>query len=352
MKKHRIAVIAGDGIGPEVIEQAIRVVDRALAGAAQIEWARQPWGSAYYLQHGRIMPADGWEILARHDAIFFGAIGSPEVPDKIPVHELLLPMRRRFDEYVNLRPAYLFAGVPCPLAGKAPGSIDMLVFRENTEGEYAPIGGRLYEGTSAEVAVQASTFTRRGCERIIRAAFDTARKRPRKKVTSITKSNALVHSMVLWDETAAQVARDYPDIQFQSLLVDAAAMDFVRKPESFDVVVASNLFGDILTDLSAAVTGSIGLASSANINPERTFPSMFEPVHGSAPDIAGKGIADPLAAILSAALMLDHLNENQAAVTIRTAVAEVLRQGKTMPPDLGGKATTVQVTDAVLAAIA
>ncbi len=321
MAKHRIAVIAGDGIGPEVIDQAIRVAERAIRGGSTLEWNRLPWSSAYYKQHGQIMPTDGWEILAKHDAILFGAIGSPDVPDKVTVHELLLPMRRKFDEYVNLRPAYLFPGVEGPLRDKAPGSIDMLVFRENTEGEYAPVGGRLYENTADEVAIQAATFTRRGCERIIRAAFEAARRRPRKKLTSITKSNALVYGMVLWDEAAKAVAKDFPDVHFNSLLVDAAAMDFVRKPESFDVIVASNLFGDILTDLSAAVTGSIGLASSANINPERVHPSMFEPVHGSAPDIAGKGIANPLAAILSAALMLDHLQEGKAADAIRRAVA-------------------------------
>ena len=309
-----------------------------------------PWSSAYYKQHGRILPVDGWDVLAGHDAILFGAIGSPDVPDKVTVHDLLLPMRRRFDQYVNLRPAYLFAGVPCPLVGKAAGSIDMLVYRENTEGEYAPVGGRLYEGTANEVAIQAATFTRRGCERIIRAAFEAARKR-KKKLTSVTKSNALVYGMMLWDEAAKAVAKDYPDVQWHSLLVDAAAMDFVRKPESFDVVVASNLFGDILTDLSAAVAGSIGLASSANINPERTHPSMFEPVHGSAPDIAGKGIANPLAAVLSAALMLDHLGVTAAANDLRTAVAKVLREGTGLTPDLGGTITTTQVGDAVVAAI-
>ena len=233
------------------------------------------------------------------------------MPDHITLHGLLLPMRRKFDQYVNLRPAYLFEGVPSPLRDKAPGSIDMLVYRENTEGEYAPIGGRLYEGTPHEVAIQTNVFTRRGCERIMRAAFEAARKRPRKKVTSITKSNAQQFGMVLWDEVFKTVAKDYPDVQANSLLVDAAAMDFVRKPEAFDVVVASNLFGDILTDLSAIVTGSMGLAASANINPERTFPSMFEPVHGSAPDIAGKGIANPLAAILSAGMLLDHLRPRQ-----------------------------------------
>src|SRR5262249_45882392 len=241
-----------------------------------------------------------------HDAILFGAIGSPDVPDHVTIHGILLPMRRKFDQYVNLRPAYLFEGVPSPLREKAPGSIDMMVYRENTEGEYAPIGGRLYEGTPHEVAIQTNTFTRRGIERIIRAAFEGARKR-RKKITSITKSNAMQFGMVLWDEVFKIVARDYPDVQASSLLVDAAAMDFVRKPEVFDVVVASNLFGDILTDLSAIVTGSVGLAASGNINPERAYPSMFEPVHGSAPDIAGKNIANPLAAILSAGVLFDHL---------------------------------------------
>ena len=352
MANHRIAVIAGDGIGPEVIEQAIRAVDAAGAKhGATFEWTRLPWGSEFYKKTGHILPADGWETLKKYDAIFFGAIGSPDVPDTVTVHELLLPMRRKFDQYVNLRPAYLFDGVTSPLRDKAPGSIDMHVYRENTEGEYAPIGGKLYEGTLAETAIQSAVFTRRGCERIIRAAFEAARKR-KKKLTSITKSNAVVYGMTLWDDVARIVAKDYPDVQMNSLLVDAAAMDFVRKPEVFDVVVASNLFGDILTDLSAMVTGSVGLASSANINPERTFPSMFEPVHGSAPDIAGKGIANPLAAVLSAALMMDHLKEAGAAESLRNAVKLVLGEKRAMSPDLGGKATTIQVGDAVVAAIA
>src|SRR3954451_427456 len=259
-------------------------------------------------------------------------------------------MRRRFDQYVNLRPAYLFDGVESPLRDKAPGSIDMLVYRENTEGEYAPIGGRLYVGTPHEVAIQTNTFTRRGCERIMRAAFDAARTR-RKKVTSITKSNAQTFGMVMWDEVFADVKKDYPDVQSHSLLVDAAAMDFVRKPEAFDVVVASNLFGDILTDVSAIVTGSMGLAASANINPERKFPSMFEPVHGSAPDIAGQGISNPLAAILSAGMLLDHLGLTAAAKAVREAVARVLRAGSPRTPDLGGKASTVDVGSAVVAAV-
>jgi tartrate dehydrogenase/decarboxylase/D-malate dehydrogenase len=298
-----------------------------------------------------MMPPDGWEQLQRHNAILLGAIGSPDVPDHITLHGLLLPMRRKFDQYVNLRPAYLFEGVQSPLRDKAAGSIDMFVYRENTEGEYAPIGGRLYEGTPHEVAIQTSVFTRRGCERIMRAAFEGARKR-RKKVTSITKSNAQQFGMVMWDEVFRIVSRDYPDVQSSSLLIDAAAMDFVRKPEAFDVVVASNLFGDILTDLSAMITGSMGLAASANINPERMYPSMFEPVHGSAPDIAGKGIANPLAAILSAGLLLDHLGLAQSATALRKAVGVVLKAGKPRTPDLGGTAKTTEVSEAVLKALA
>jgi tartrate dehydrogenase/decarboxylase/D-malate dehydrogenase len=347
----RIAVIGGDGIGPEVIEQAIRVADAAArAEKAVLEWNRLPWSTTYYKQTGRMMPPDGWEQLQRHDAILLGAIGSPDVPDHITLHGLLLPMRRKFDQYVNLRPAYLFEGVQSPLRDKAAGSIDMFVYRENTEGEYAPIGGRLYEGTPHEVAIQTSVFTRRGCERIMRAAFEGARKR-RKNVTSITKSNAQQFGMVMWDEVFRTVLRDYPDVQSSSLLIDAAAMDFVRKPEIFDVVVASNLFGDILTDLSAIITGSMGLAASANINPERVFPSMFEPVHGSAPDIAGKGIANPLAAILSAGLLLDHLGLPQSAAALRRAVGKVLKAGKPRTPDLGGNAKTTEVADAVVAAL-
>lgn len=354
MAVHRIAVIGGDGIGPEVIAHAVRVAEKAakVCDGAELQWNHLPWSSAYYKQHGHILPPDGWETLAKHDAVLFGAIGSPDVPDRITIHELLLPMRRKFDQYVNLRPAYLFEGVPCPLIGKAPKSIDMLVFRENTEGEYAPVGGNLYPGTENEIAIQTGVFTRGGCERILRAAFEKAKQRPRRKLTSITKSNAQIWGLGLWDQVFERVRKDYPDVESSSLLVDAAAMDFVRKPESFDVVVASNLFGDILTDLSAAVAGSIGLASSANINPTRRFPSMFEPVHGSAPDIAGKGIANPMAAILSASLMLDHLGLAKASIAVRDAVAKVLADGVVKSPDLGGNATTTQIGDAVLAAVA
>src|SRR6516162_878758 len=351
MAAFRIAVIGGDGIGPEVIDQAIRVADAARRrDQAVLEWNRLPWSSIHYQKTGHMMPPDGWDILRRHDAILLGAIGHPDVPDHITLHGLLLPMRRKFDQYVNLRPAYLFDGVQSPLRDKAPGSIDMLVYRENTEGEYAPCGGRHYEGTPHEIAIQTSIFTRRGCERIMRAGFEGARKR-RKKLTSITKSNAQTFGMVLWDEVFRAVASDYPDVQASSLLVDAAAMDFVRKPETFDVVVASNLFGDILTDLSAIVTGSMGLAASANINPERMYPSMFEPVHGSAPDIAGKGIANPLAAILSAGMLLDFLGLSKSAAAVKGAVAEYLKGNRPKPPDLGGTAKTTEVTEGVLAAM-
>ncbi len=361
MTVSRIAVIGGDGIGPEVIEQAIRVADAALAKyGGQVEWNRLPWSGDHYLKTGELMPTNAWDILRQHDAILLGALGHPQVSDQITLHGLLLPMRRKFDLYLNLRPAYLFAGVPCPLHNvdsrtgallpKPPGSIDMLVYRENTEGEYAPIGGRLYLGTPHEVAVQTNVFTHRGCERVMRAAFEGARKR-RKKVTSITKSNAQQFGMVLWDEVFKEVSRDYPDVQANSLLVDAAAMDFVRKPETFDVVVASNLFGDILTDLSAIITGSMGMAASANINPERKFPSMFEPVHGSAPDIAGKGIANPLAAILSASMMFEHLGMEKVGKSLREAVAKVLQDGTVRTPDLGGTATTADLGAACCAAV-
>jgi tartrate dehydrogenase/decarboxylase/D-malate dehydrogenase len=354
MATHTIAVLGGDGIGVEVTAQAVRAVEAAVARhdrGHELRLTHLPWGSEFYKRHGHILPADGWDTLAEHDAILFGAVGDPSVPDTIPVHQLLLPMRRRFDQYVNLRPAYLFDGVPCPLAGKKPGDIDMLVYRENTEGEYAPVGGKLYPDTDKEVAVQTSVFTRGGCERIIRAAFEGARKRPRKTLTSITKSNALLYGMTLWDVAFEAVRKDFPDVKSNSLLVDAAAMDFVRRPEAFDVVVASNLFGDILTDLSAAVAGSIGLASSANVNPTKKYPSMFEPVHGSAPDIAGRGIANPLAAVLSGALLLDHLELKASAEAVRKAVASVLKSGQAKTKDVGGSATTVQVGDAVVAAI-
>lgn len=345
----RIAVIGGDGIGPEVTEHAMRVSEVAAKKAgSNLNWTRFPWGTDYYFEHGRMAPPDFLDRLAQFDAMLLGAVGHPRVQDHLTLNGLLLPIRRRFDQCVCLRPAYLYEGVESPLRNQSPGSIDMLVFRENTEGEYANVGGRLYQHTDHDVAIQTSVFTRRGCERIIRAAFEEAAKRPRRRIASITKSNAQGYGMVLWDEVFADVAKEFPQVQTESLLVDRAVMEFVRRPESFDVVVASNLFGDILTDLSAIIVGSMGLAASGNLDPTRQHPSLFEPVHGSAPDIAGQGIANPLAAILSAAMMLSHLGLANASTTVHTAVADLLRDGGPRTPDLGGTATTHQVGQAVL----
>ena len=353
MATYRIAVIPGDGVGVEVVAEGTKVLEAAakVSPACAFRFTSFGWGTEFYLRHGFMMPQDGLETLQGFDAIYLGAIGDPRLPDHLTLDGLLLPIRRRFDQYVCLRPAVLYAGVASPLAGKAPGSIDMVVVRENTEGEYAQAGGRLYRGQPNEVAVQTAIYTRGGCERVMRFAFDLARRR-RRKVTSVTKSNAQGYGMVMWDEVFRDVSRDYPDVATDTLLVDAACMAMVLRPERFDVVVASNLFGDILTDLSAAVVGSPGLAPSANLNPPRRFPSMFEPVHGSAPDIAGRGIANPLAAILSAALMLEFLGEEQAAARVQAAVARVLREAPTRTPDLGGHGRTSEVGDAVVAALA
>jgi tartrate dehydrogenase/decarboxylase/D-malate dehydrogenase len=350
MKIYRVAVIPGDGIGTEVTTAAIRVLEAAAESSRfRLEWAHFPWGSEHYFQHGRMMPDDALDRLGSFDAIFFGAVGDPRLQDNVTLNGLLLPIRRGFDQYACVRPAVLYPGVRCPLAGKQPGDVDFVVVRENTEGEYAQIGGVLYPGGPHEVAVQSAMFTRHGTERVIRFAFDLARRRRRKQlVTSVTKSNAQGFSMAFWDRVFADVARQYPDIRTESLLVDAACMDLVRRPEAFDVIVASNLFGDILTDLSAAITGSLGLAPSANLNPPRTFPSMFEPVHGSAPDIAGRGIANPMAAMLAGAMMLDFLGEAAAASLLENAVLGVLADQRELTPDLGGRGTTESVTDAVL----
>jgi len=351
-RRFDIAAIEGDGIGVEVTRAARQAVEAAAPKAdATFQWTAYPWGTEYYFQHGRMAEEGFLDRLADHDAILLGAVGHPDVQDHVTLNGLLLPIRRRFDQFVCLRPAYLYPGVESPLRDKTPGSIDILVFRENVEGEYANVGGRVYEHKPDDVAVQSSVFTRRGCERIIRAAFNAAENRPRRKVTSVTKSNAMGYGMVLWDEVFAAVAKEHPNVETESLLVDAAAMEFIRRPESFDVVVASNLFGDILTDLAAIVTGSMGLAPSGNINPQKTSPSMFEPVHGSAPDIAGTGIANPLAAILSAAMMLEHLDLPAAASAIRNAVAALLASDGPRTPDLGGTSTTEQVTAAVVAGI-
>jgi tartrate dehydrogenase/decarboxylase/D-malate dehydrogenase len=350
MKTFTIAVIAGDGVGPEVIPHGKRILE-AVGKKHNVNFAFEDfdWGAEHYFRWGRMMPAGAIDLMQPCDAIYLGAIGHPKIPDHITLNGLLLPIRRVFDQYANVRPAYLYPGVDSPLAGRKGGEIDFVVVRENTEGEYAQVGGFLYQHEPEEVAIQTGVFTRRGIERIVRFAFQLAAKRNQKKrVTSVTKSNAQSYSMVLWDRTFQDVASQYPDIETESLLVDAAAMNFIRRPQSFDVVVASNLFGDILSDLSAAIIGSMGLAASANLDPERRFPSMFEPVHGSAPDIAGKGIVNPLAAILSAAMMLEHLEMTAAAREVERAVGAVLAEGKARPPDLGGKSSTEEVAAAVL----
>ena len=350
MKTFTIAVIPGDGVGTEVIPQGKRVLEK-IGRKHDVTFAFQDfdWGAGHFFRWGRMMPAGAIDLLQPCDAIFLGAVGHPDIPDHTTLNGLLLPIRRAFDLYANVRPAYLYPGVQSPLAGRQGGEIDLVVVRENTEGEYAQVGGFVYQLQPEEVAIQTAVFTRRGVERIVRFAFELAAKRnKRKRVTSITKSNAQGFSMVLWDRTFQDVAAQFPDIETESLLVDAAAMNFVRRPDSFDVVVASNLFGDILSDLSAIIIGSIGLAASANLDPLRRFPSMFEPVHGSAPDIAGKGVVNPLATILSAGMMLDHLGMSDAAREVESAVAAVLAAGKTRTPDLGGKSSTQEVTDAVL----
>ena len=353
MTTYRVAVIPGDGIGSEVIDQGLRVL-KGLGRRFDFGWkfTSLPWGSDYYFKHGRMMPEDGLETLRPFDAIYFGAVGHPDIHDHVTLNNLLLPIRRGFDQYVCMRPGLLYPGVKSPLNGKKARDIDMVVIRENTEGEYANVGGFHYEGTPQEMAAQTSVFTRHGCERVIRFAFELAR-RPdrRRKVTSVTKSNAMGYGMVLWDRVFEEVAAEFPDVATESLLVDAACMDFIRRPEDFDVVVASNLFGDILTDIAAMITGSMGLASSGNIDPERRFPSMFEPVHGSAPDITGKGLANPLAAILSGAMMVRHLGQEEAADALESAVVQTLEDGDALTRDLGGRASTEEVGEAVLQAL-
>ncbi len=347
---YSIALIPGDGIGGEVTPAAFEVALRAAkSSGATLSSVTYDWGADYYFKHGRMMPEDAIDKLSQSDAILLGAVGHTQVPDNVTLNGLLLPIRRRFDQFANVRPAVLFNGVSSPLKGLNAGDVDMVVVRENTEGEYAQAGGFVHETHPQEVAVQTGIFTRHGVERIIRYAFDLARRRNKKhRVTSITKSNAQGFSMVLWDRIFQSVAAEYSGIATESLLVDAAAMNFVRRPQSFDVVVASNLFGDILSDLSAIITGSIGLAASANIDPTRRFPSMFEPVHGSAPDIAGKGIANPLAAIFSASMMLDHLGLIEAGQRVDSAAIAALAQEKGRTPDLGGTSSTSGVVAAVL----
>jgi len=346
---YRIAIIAGDGIGKEVVPPGLAAIDAAIKGTGiTIQFTELPWGCDYYLSHGRMMDEDGFDRAAKFDAIYLGAIGSPKVPDHIAVWDLLLPLRQRFQQYVNLRPMRLLHAIVSPLANRTSKDIDMICVRENSEGEYSGLGGRIHVGTPHEVAEQTGLFTRHGIERIVRYGFEVASKRPRKMLASATKSNALRHAMVLWDEVADRVARDYPAVEYRKYHVDAIAARMVTNPASLDVIVCSNLFGDILTDIGSAISGSLGIAPGANINPERTFPSMFEPIHGSAPDIAGKGIANPIGAIWAAAQMMDHLGHRDIHDKILGAVERVIGTGQTRTPDLGGTATTKQLADAVV----
>jgi len=352
MKTHRIAVIAGDGIGKEVIPAAISVLNMAAQqGHFRCEFTELPWGCDYYLQTGRMMDADGIAQLLKFDAIYLGAIGDPRVADHISARELILPLRQRLGQYVNLRPMRLLAGITSPLANRRTADIDMICVRENSEGEYCGIGGRLHAGTPDELAEQTGIFTRRGIERIVRYAFKIAELRPRRMLASATKSNALQHAMVLWDEVAADVAKDFPGVEYRKYHVDALCARMVTHPQTLDVIVASNLFGDILTDIGSAISGSLGVAPGGNINPERTTPSMFEPIHGSAPDIAGKGIANPIAAIWAGAMMLDHLGERDAHDRILRAIEAVIADERVRTPDLGGKATTADMTRAVMSGL-
>jgi tartrate dehydrogenase/decarboxylase/D-malate dehydrogenase len=351
MKRYKIAVIPGDGIGKEVVPEGIRVLDASAAKyGVEFNWESFPWSCEYYAKHGRMMPEDGLQQIRRHDAIFLGAVGFPGVPDHISLWGLLIPIRRQFRQYANLRPVRLMPGIPSPLRDRKPGDIDFLIVRENNEGEYSSIGGRLYEGTDEEIVVQQSTFTRRGVDRILKFAFDLARSRPKKHLTSATKSNGITITMPYWDERVEAMSGKYPEVKVDKFHVDILAAHFVLHPHWFDVVVGSNLFGDILSDLGPAATGTIGIAPSANLNPERDFPSMFEPVHGSAPDIAGKGIANPIGQIWSGAMMLEHLGHKEAGEAIVRAIEAVLRDGP-RTPDMGGKATTQEVGKAIAAAI-
>lgn len=349
MKTWKIAVIPGDGVGPEVLTEGMKILKKAaeLDGTFTIEDTWFPWGCEYYLEHGRMMDEDGIERLKSFDAIYLGAVGAPGVPDHISLWDLLLTIRKSFDQYVNLRPVKLLAGAECPLKGVKKEEVNMTFIRENSEGEYAGSGSWLYKGKPQEVVIQDGVFSRAGCERIIRYAYETARKEKR-SLTSISKGNALNYSMVFWDQIFAEVGREYPDVETRSLLVDAASMFMVKDPARFEVVVTSNLFGDILTDLGAAIAGGMGLAAGANLNPERKYPSMFEPIHGSAPDIAGKGISNPMAAIWSVSQMLDFFGYEDWGKRILDAIEKVLVKGGTLTPDLGGTASTQAVGDAVL----
>ncbi len=351
MKTYRIATIPGDGIGTEVVPEGIRVLEAAgrRFGLA-FRWDEKPWSCEHYAKHGRMMPEDGLEQIRGHDAIYLGAVGFPGVPDHVSLWGLLIPIRREFRQYVNLRPVRLMPGVPSPLANRKPGDIDFWVVRENNEGEYSSMGGRIYHGQESEFVTQLTVFTRKGTDRIMRYAFELARKRRRKHVTSATKSNGIAITMPYWDERFKAISAEYPDVKTAQYHIDILTAHFVQHPDWFDVVVGSNLFGDILSDLGPACTGTIGIAPGANINPEREFPSCFEPVHGSAPDIAGQGIANPIGQIWSGAMMLDHLGHPEASEAIVKAIEKVLAEGP-RTRDMGGRASTVEVGTAIAAAL-
>ena len=348
MASYSIAVIPGDGIGQEVVPAAMRVVDTAgRRFGFDCRWTTFDWSCERYARTGRMMPGDGLDQLRRHDAIFLGAVGYPGVPDHESLWGLLIPIRRTFGQYINLRPVRLLPGVRSPLADRRPEEIDFVVVRENNEGEYSEIGGRLYAGTDGEMAVQQAVFTRRGVDRVLRYAFELARRRPARHLTSATKSNGIIHSMPFWDERFAALSQEYPDVTTDQYHIDILSAHFVQHPDWFDVVVASNLFGDILSEIGPAIAGSIGLAPGANLNPERTAPSMFEPVHGSAPDIAGQGIANPIAQVWTAAMMLEHLEEAEAAAALLSAIEAQLVEREVVTRDLGGDATTDAVAEAL-----
>jgi len=350
--KHKIALIPGDGIGKEVVPEGVRILEAAgHKFGFEFEWTDFDWNCERYAKTGKMMPDDGMAQLRPFEGIFLGAVGWPSVPDHISLWGLLIPIRRQFHQYVNLRPIRLLPGVRTPLAGRGPADIDMVVVRENNEGEYSTIGGRLYEDDPHETAVQVAMFTRHGVDRVMKYAFELAMKRPKHHLTSATKSNGIVYSLPFWDERFAEMSKAYPQIKTDQYHIDILTAHFVQHPDWFDVVVGSNLFADILSDLSAAVAGSIGLAPAANINPEREYPSMFEPVHGSAPDIAGKGIANPIAQIWTAAMMLEHLGHQDAADAIMVAIEKVIAEGKAVTRDLGGTASTSEAGKAVVDAL-
>ncbi|WLR49107.1 tartrate dehydrogenase [Halobacillus litoralis] len=348
MKTYRLAVLPGDGIGPEVVEEGMKVLDALTKADSsfQLETTSFDWNSEHYLKHKRMMPEDGLSTLKEYDAIFFGAIGDRRVPEHIPIWDLIMPIRKNFHQYVNLRPIKQLPGVQSPI--QADGPIDFYVFRENAEGEYSNIGGRLYQETSDELAIQNTVITKKGVQRLARYAFDYAQKSDVKKVVNATKSNAIVHSMRLWDESVKEVAKNYEGIAVEDVYIDALVAHLVQRPESFDVIVASNLFGDILTDLGAALVGGLGLSPSANLNPEGDFPSMFEPIHGSAPDITGKQMANPIAQIWSAALMLEHLGRKDLSLIVMNAIEQVIETRTALTPDMGGSAKTFETGDAIV----